>query len=267
MRRLKISILITFLILFTFTACSARKGHTAVIVAGSTSVQPYAEILSERCKEIDMNSHIEVQGGGSSAGITAVMNGAADIGMSSRALKENEQELWSIEIAKDGLVLIVHPNNLISNLQLEDIQRIYSGEITNWSEVGGQDAKIHVITREEGSGTRSAFEELVMKEISISPKTIVQDSNGTVRQLVSSDINAVGYISLGLLDNTIKALNINNVEATYENVVNNSYLLHRPFLFVCQGYPEGEVLSFIDFVMSDEGQNILKNEGLIPPME
>ena len=253
--------------LVLLSSCGARKQHTAVIIAGSTSVQPYAEILAERYMEIFAENDIEIQGGGSSAGITAAVDGAADIGMSSRALKESEGQLWSLEIAKDGLAVIVNPRNPVDNLTAEAIMKLYSGEITNWSELGGRDAKIHIITREEGSGTRSAFEELVMKEDSISPKAIVQDSNGTVRQLVSSDIDSIGYISLGLVDDTIKAISLDGIAATYENVAGNIYALHRPFLFVCIGPPEGKVRAFIEFVMSDEGQKILRDEGLIPPVE
>ncbi|MCL1830211.1 MAG: phosphate ABC transporter substrate-binding protein, partial [Oscillospiraceae bacterium] len=192
--------ILLLLILSVLTSCVRSNTGKTVIVAGSTSVQPYAEILSERYKAILPDVHVEIQGGGSSAGITAAMSSAADIGMSSRALKESEDGLWYIEIAKDGLAMVVHPDNPISNLKLKEIEMIYSGIITNWSDVGGNDANIHIITREEGSGTRSAFEELVMDGVDINPKAIVQDSNGAVRQLVSSDKNAIGYISLGLVD-------------------------------------------------------------------
>lgn len=255
------------LLLLSLEACSGRRTDTAVICAGSTSLQPYVELLSERYKEINAGSNVEVQGGGSSAGITAALDGAADIGMSSRALKETEQVLWSQEIAKDGLAIVIHPNNPLFDLSIEEIRKIYSGEITSWSDLGGNDSKIHIITREEGSGTRSAFEELVMEKVSISPKAIVQDSNGAVRQLVSSDTNSIGYISLGLVDNTMKAIALDGIEATYDNIVSNTYTLHRPFLFVSLRPPKGEALRFIEFVMSEEGQKILTDEGLIPPLE
>ena len=248
------------------SACNARS-KTDIIIAGSTSVQPYAEVLAEEYALLFPGNEIDIQGGGSSAGITAAESGTADIGMSSRHLKESEQELWSVEIAKDGLAVIVNPKNPILNLTLEQVSDIYSGKITNWNELGGSDHKIHIITREDGSGTRSAFEELVMGESRITPKAIVQDSNGAVRLLVSGDRYAIGFISLGLVDSTVKAIGLNGVAPTRENVMGGSYSLFRPFLFVCLGPPEGEVKQFIDFTLSREGQQLLMHEGLIPVVE
>ncbi len=243
-----------------------RKSGTGVIVAGSTSVQPYAEVLAEEYMIINAGTAIDIQGGGSAAGITAAQSGVADIGMSSRALKEEEKGLWSVEIARDGLAVIVNPANPVQDLTLDQIRGIYSRTITDWSEVGGRKHEIHVITREEGSGTRSAFTELVMgKTAEISPKAIVQDSNGAVRQLVADDPDAVGFISLGLVNENIKALKLGGVAATRENVENGSYNLTRPFLFVASGEPAGPAKEFIDFTLSREGQKILADEGLIPP--
>jgi len=245
-------------------ACGARSGH-AVIIAGSTSVQPYAEILAEAFAHVH-DGEIDVQGGGSSAGITAAESGTADIGMSSRALKESEAGLWSVEIAKDGLAVVVHPSNPVADLTLEEVRFIYAQDVSNWSSLGGRDAKIHIITREEGSGSRSAFEDLVMGGREISPKAIVQASNGAVRQLVSDDPNAIGFISLGLVEEgekPVKALRLQGVAATRENVVNGTYALFRPFLFVAQKEPEGLAMDFIEFILSPEGRRILTAEGLV----
>jgi len=260
------SALLLFMLLLNLVAASAcgKAPEASVIVAGSTSVQPYAEVLAEEYAILHPGSEIDVQGGGSSAGISAAKSGIANIGMSSRSLKEEEKNLWSVEIAKDGLAVIVHASNPIENLTLEQIQKIYSAEITNWSEVGGNDAKIHIITREEGSGTRSAFSELVMEKIEITPKAIVQDSNGSVRQLVKGDPNAIGYISLGLVDETVKAVQLDGVAATHDNIMNGTYTLSRPFLFVAQSEPTGETQKFVEFVLSEEGQKMLNDEGLIP---
>ena len=245
------------------SACS-RSTESGFIVAGSTSVQPYAEILAEEYMIMHPGAAIDIQGGGSSAGITAAKSGIANLGMSSRHLNDDEKSLWSIEIAKDGLGVIVHPSNSIENLTLDQIRRIYSGEIKNWSEIGGTDSKIHIITREEGSGTRSAFAELVMEKTEITSKAIVQDSNGAVKQLIKDDENAIGYISLGLVDKNVKALHLEGVAANQENILNGSYSLSRPFLFVSLSPPSGETKQFIDFVLSSEGQKMLSDEGLIP---
>lgn len=245
------------------SACS-QAPESATIVAGSTSVQPYAEILAEEYMAQNPEAVIDIQGGGSSAGITATQTHSADIGMSSRALEDGEENLWSVEIAKDGLAIIVNPANPIKNLTSDQIRDIYAAAITDWSQVGGTKSKINIIAREEGSGTRSAFTELLMGEKEITPKAIVQDSNGAVRQLVADDPNAIGFISLGLVSDEVKALHLDGVGATRENIMNNSYKLSREFLFVTNGEPTGVEKSFIDFILSLEGQKLLSKEGLIP---
>jgi len=246
--------------------CGGRA-QAGIIVAGSTSVQPYAEVLAEEFMLEHPGERIDIQGGGSAAGITAAQTGTADIGMSSRELKGSEKELWYVEIAKDGLAVVVNPANPVDGLTLDQVRGIYSKEITDWSEVGGKKSPIHVITREEGSGTRGAFSDLVMQKTGITPKAIVQDSNGAVRQLVSDDPNAIGYISLGLVNEKVKALRLDGVAATRENVMNGCYNLSRPFLFVTQREPSGAAKRFIDFTLSAAGQKILSGEGLIPPAE
>ncbi len=265
-RRVSISVVILTLSMSMMSACSRAPG-SAMIVAGSTSVQPYAEVLAEEFMVLNPDTEIDIQGGGSSAGITAAQTHSADIGMSSRAMKEEEKDLWSIEIARDGLVLIVNPENPIENLTLEQIRDIYAATVTDWSQLGGVESKINIIAREEGSGTRSAFTELLMGEAEITPKAIVQDSNGAVRQLVADDPNAIGFISLGLVNDKVKALHLDGIEATRENIMNGNYSLSRPFLFVTNGEPTGLAKSFIEFTLSLEGQTLLSHEGLIPSAE
>ncbi|MCL2030905.1 MAG: phosphate ABC transporter substrate-binding protein [Oscillospiraceae bacterium] len=246
------------------SACGRQTA--AVIIAGSTSVQPYAEVLAEDYALLRPDKLIDIQGGGSSAGITAVESGAADLGMSSRKLKESEQGLWSVEIAKDGLAVIVNPASPVGDLTLDQICGIYAADIQNWSELGGPDAKIHIITREEGSGTRSAFEELVMGDRRITNKAIVQDSNGAMRQLVADDPHSIGFISLGLVnvgERPVKAIRIDGVAPTRENVLDGSYSLFRSFLFVARSRPEGPALQFIEFIFSPGGRLLLSGEGLI----
>ncbi|MCL2812539.1 MAG: phosphate ABC transporter substrate-binding protein [Clostridia bacterium] len=261
----KIAILLLALCVGLLSGCGSRRG-AAVIVAGSTSVQPYAEVLAEEYALLHPESVVDVQGGGSSAGISAAVSGTADIGMSSRALHDSELELWNVVIAKDGLAVIIHPDNPLQNLTLEQVRCIYAATISNWGELGGQEAEIHVIAREEGSGTRNAFEDLAMAKVEITPRAIVQDSNGAVRQLVSNDRNAIGFISLGLVDHTVKALELDGVAPTWDNVMGGNYTLYRPFIFVVAGEPTGLAKQFIDYTLSTEGQQLLMHEGLIPTM-
>ncbi|MCL2508168.1 MAG: phosphate ABC transporter substrate-binding protein [Oscillospiraceae bacterium] len=254
---------ITAILLIALVSGCARL-NDGVILAGSTSVQPFAEILAEEYYLLHPEKIVDVQGGGSSAGISAAQSGTADIGMSSRRLKENESALWSVEIAKDSLAIIVHPQNPVNDLTMEQLRDIYSGKIGNWSELGGHDAKIHIIAREAGSGTRSSFTDMVMGDVRISPKALIQNSNGAIRLLVADDQNAVGFISSGILDHTVKPVSLDGVLPTGENIVSGDYKLFRPFLFVCQAEPTGETKAFIDFTLSSHGQRILAGEGLIP---
>ena len=264
--RFQIGLVILSLFLATglMSACSSEdvKAHS-IIVAGSTSVQPFAEILAEEYMRLHPDVTIDIQGGGSSAGIKAAISKTANIGMSSRDLKGDEVSLWSAEIARDGLAVVVHPSNPLDGLVLADVQKIYEASVTNWSQLGGPSDKIHVFTREEGSGTRDAFSHLVMADVEITPKAMVQDSNGAVRQLVADDPAAIGYISMGLVNEKVKALTLDGVAATSEHIFDGSYKLSRPFLFVSNGEPAGEASQFIDFVLSEEGQKILSAEGLV----
>lgn len=270
-KRIRIGV-IAALAAFAFTmgllsGCS-QKSDSDIVIAGSTSVQPYTEVLAEEYMILHPGTEIDIQGGGSAAGIAAAQSGIADIGMSSRSLKDEEKGLWYVEIARDGLAVIVNPANSVQDLTLDQIRDIYAETITTWNEVGGPSSKIHVIAREEGSGTRSAFTDLVMgKTTEITPRAIVQDSNGAVRQLVADDPNAIGFISLGLVNEKVKALELGGVAATRENVENGSYKLSRPFLFVSLSEPTGLTKEFVDYILSVEGQEILMNEGLIPSSE
>jgi len=243
------------------TGCG--RNANSVVIAGSTSVQPFAEVLAQDYMASHPGVSIDVQGGGSAAGIMATQSGTTDIGMSSRNLQGSETSLWSIEIARDGIAIIINPKNPITDLTLQQIADIYDGKTTNWDQIGGKKGEIDVFTREDGSGTRSSFESLVMGKNQIMARAMVENSNGAIRQLVADDPGAVGYISLGLVDSTVKALDLGGIVPSRENVVNGTYNLSRPFLFLSLKPPEGLVKDFIDFTMSAEGQKILYDQGLI----
>jgi phosphate transport system substrate-binding protein len=243
------------------TGCQRRQA--GVTVAGSTSVEPFAELLAEEYMLKHPESHIYVQGGGSTAGIEAVKSHAAHIGMSSRSLMADEKNLYAVTVAKDAIAIIVHPENPITDLSLPQIRMVFAGKIRNWSEVGSYLRPIVLVTREEGSGTREAFQKMVMEKEEINLEALVQDSNGAIRQVVASDPNAIGYISLGLVNQTVKALKISGVEPNLKNIIHGHYRLVRPFLFVFNSKPEGEANSFLEFVLSPEAQELLQKEGLV----
>jgi phosphate transport system substrate-binding protein len=227
-------------------------------------VQPYAEVLAEDYFKIHPDASVNVQGGGSAAGIQAAAEGAAQIGMSSRALKPSETAVTGILIAKDGIAVIVHPDNPTSKIDVETLRRVFTGQLKSWKQLGWVDKPITIISREDGSGTRTAFDDAVMGGLDVYPLCIVQDSNGAVRVTVAQDRYSIGYVSLGLVDKSVKALALNGVEPNFETASSGKYPLVRPFLFLVKGAPEGLAKEYIDFVLSDVGQKILTEEGLIP---
>ncbi len=246
---------------------SPAAGKKTIVVAGSTSIMPFAEKLAEYYMLAHPNLSIDVQGGGSSAGIQACLNRTVDIGMSSRELKDKEKVLSQTVICYDAIAVVVHPTNTSAALTQEQIKGIYSGRIRSWKELGWVDRAIDMVTREEGSGTRSAFEDLMMRGVEISESTMVQDSNGSVKEVIATDPYAIGYISLGVVDEKVKRLPIDGVAATVENIKAKRYRIVRPFLYLTLGSPGPEAKSFIDFVVSREGQNVLKKEGFVPVNE
>ena len=241
----------------------AETTHHALCVAGSTSVQPFAEKLAEVYMEEHPGARIDVQGGGSSAGIFAAQQGAADLGASSRELVKSEKSLHEIPIAWDGIAVIVHPSNPLTNLTLEQLRRIFQGRITNWKALGLPPHEIDLISREEGSGTREAFEHLVMGKTEVTQGALVQDSNGSVREIVAGDPYSLGYISAGLVDNRVKAVAVDGILPTRENIKSQKYKLVRRFLLVSRQIPTGQCQAFIHFILSPPGQRLLEAEGLV----
>lgn len=252
-------------VLMALCACTQRRG--GIIIAGSTSVQPFIEKLAEHYMEKHPEIRIDVQGGGSTAGIQATFNRTCNIGTSSRNLKVSERALKTILMALDGIAVIIHIDNPVDGLSIEEIRGIFSGKIKNWKELGGKDEEIIAVSREEGSGTRGSFENMIMGEVVISDACLVQDSNGAVREIIATTPQGIGYISVGLVDEREKAVAINGVKPTQANLITGKYRFSRPFLLLFLEEPKGEVKKFIDYVLSKEAQNIIKQDGLIPVTE
>ena len=207
---------------------------------------------------------VTVQGGGSAVGIQSVLSGAAEIGMADLVVLPPEAKpLTAVVVARDGIAVVVHPSNPVTNLTLDQIRGIFNGTIRSWKDAGGPDKPITVVSREAGSGTRSSFEQVV-QGLSLFREAIVQDSNGTIRETVANDANAVGYLSHGLLNERIRAVRVDGVESTTENVMAGAYKLARPVYFLFRGAPAGAPKEFLDYVLSAEGQKTIRDSGLIP---
>jgi len=243
----------------------AQKRSACVTLAGSTSVQPMAELLAEHYMAAHPGVIINVQGGGSTAGVEAALSGAADIGMASRELKPEEKGLQPILIAYDAIAIIVHPSNPVRALTSTQVREIFAGQVRDWQELGGRPGRITCITREEGSGTRAAFEELIMQhKAEISPEAIVQDSTGAARAIVAGDPNGIAYISLGMATPEVAVVSLDGVQPTFDFVCQGRYKLTRPFLFLTKGSGSPLARAFIDYVLSPAGQALIAEEGYIP---
>ena len=238
-------------------------------LSGSTSMEKVCEALAETFMEEYPDVTVTVEYTGSGAGIESVTNKMVDIGNSSRALKDTEKEKGVVEnvIAIDGIAVITNNSNEAENLTKEDLIKIYTGEIKNWKELGGKDENIVVLGREAGSGTRGAFEEL----LGIVDSCVYAgelDSTGGVKAKVASTEGTIGYVSLDVVDDTVKALKLDGVEATEANIKAGSYLLSRPFVMATNGEISAQneiVQTWFDYIKSAKGQEVIKSVGLILP--
>lgn len=283
MKRIFAITLVIILALGALAGCGKTVGEQGagneasgtVVTAGSTSVQPLSEELAAAFMDANDGISVEVQGGGSGQGVKAVQEKIADFGALSRNVKDEEKASVTKEyvIAKDGVAVIVNTDSKVENLTIEQIKKIFTGEIKNWKEVGGDDAAIVVVSREEGSGTRGAFTEITGvtakneagQEIDSTTKdALVQGSTGAVMQTVATTPNTIGYISLGSLSDTVKAVKVENVTPSEEAVLSGEYKISRPFLYVTGGELSEAAQKYIDFVLGAEGQKIVKESGFIP---
>ena len=255
-------------------AATELKGE--IMVTGSTSAEPLVSALADLFMEKNPGVTIAVQGNGSSAGIKAATDGSAALGMSSRELKEEEKgSITPTTLCMDGIAVVVNKENTVANLTKDQISQIFKGEITNWKDVGGPDEEILIVSREAGSGTRGAFEEICKlteknadgNEVSLvdESKAIIADSTNAVSTTVSTKKNAIGYISLGSYDSSlVTALDVDSVACTQENIVAGSYSIARPFLLISGPATDDVAKAFLDYAMSAEGQAVVAEHKYIP---
>ncbi len=250
----------------------ARAAADRLTIKGSTTVLPIAQAAAEEFMGKNPSTAISVQGGGSGVGIASLLDGTTDIADSSRRIKGEEiakagktgvQPSENI-VAMDGIAVVVHPTNPVSRLTREQIKAVYTGKISNWSELGGRNLKIVAVSRDTSSGTFESFEELALNKEKVRPDALTSASNGAVAQTVAQTPGAIGYLGLGYLTRKEKAVDVDGVKCTEANVLAKKYPLSRPLFMYTNGAPRGTVKKFLDFVRGREGQALVKEAGFVP---
>lgn len=249
------------------TEAEATDLSGSITLAGSTSMEKFSNALAEAFMEKYPDVTVQAEFTGSSAGIEAVLAGQCDIGNASRSLKDEEKEKGAAEniVAIDGIAVVTDPSNTVADLTKDQLSDIYSGNIVNWKDLGGADQPIVVIGREAGSGTRGAFEEILGLEDACKYANEL-DSTGAVMAKVASTPGSIGYVSLDVLDDTVKAFTLDGVEANEANIKSGDYFLSRPFVMVTNGEIDQQsdlVKALFDYVYSAEGDELIQSVGLI----
>lgn len=236
-----------------------------VVTNGSTSMESVMGSLIEAFKEVQPDVQVQYTGSGSGAGITSAQDGTADIGLASRDLKDDETGVKQITVAKDGIAIIVNPENPVADLSIEQIAQIFTGEITNWSDLGGNDGQIVPIGREAGSGTRDGFESITGTEDACVYQNELT-STGEVIANVASNPNAIGYASLSAVDDTVKALTVGGVAPSEETVLDGTYAIQRNFNFILSDSTEfsDAAQAFVDWATSTEVSDLIAGAGAVP---
>lgn len=244
-----------------------------IVIKGSTTVLPIAQKVAEAYMKEHPGVKITISGGGSGNGIKALIDGSTDIADSSRFIKSKEVKL-AVEkgrypvpfaVAYDCIVPVVHPDNSVANISMDQLKDIYMGKIKNWKDIGGPDRKIVVISRDTSSGTYEVWHEKMLKKERVFPGALLQASNGAIVQAVSKNKNAVGYIGLGYMDKGVKALTVGGVKGSEETTLNGTYPISRPLYMFTPGWPKGDTLKFINYVIHPEkGQKLVGTIGFVP---
>ncbi len=260
--------------LAAFSGCSkGGSSDSKIIIKGSTTVLPVAQKAVEAYSKSNTSVSISISGGGSGNGIKALIDGSTDIANSSREMKDEEiklaeakgTQIKEITVAYDMIVPVVHPSNTVNSITIDQLKAIYDGSITNWKALGGNDSAIIVISRDTSSGTYEVWHEMVMKKADVKKDALLQASNGAIVSTVSQNPKAIGYIGFGYMHQAVKPLKVNGVEGTIENGKSGAYPISRKLhMYINAKKPKEQTLRFIDFILSPEGQALVKEAGFIP---
>jgi phosphate transport system substrate-binding protein len=246
--------------------------NSSIVIKGSTTVLPVAQGTLEAFMKKNPGVQMSLSGGGSGEGVKALIDKTTDIANSSREIKASEVDLAKSKgvnpvahvVAFDAIIPVVHPKNKVSNLTIDQISQIYQGKITNWKEVGGEDLKIVVISRDSSSGTFESWDHFVMKKTKVTPRAQMLASNGALVTAVAKNRYAIAYLGIGYVNKSVKPLQVNGVTASIANAMSKEYPLSRELYMYTNGEPAGDVAKYITFVKSAEGQQVVAKEGFVP---
>lgn len=262
------------LLLLCVTA-GASFAADSIVIKGSTTVLPVAQGTLEAFMKANPGVQMSLSGGGSGEGIKALIDKTTDIATSSREIKDKEVELAKSKginpvahvVAYDAIIPVVHPKNKVSNLTVDQLSQIYQGNITNWKEVGGDDLKIVVISRDSSSGTFESWDHFVMKKAKVTPKAQMLASNGALVTAVAKNKYAIAYLGIGYVNKSVKPLQVNGITATVQTAMSKEYPFSRELYMYTNGEPQGAMAKYLAFVKSAEGQKIVAKEGFVPLVE
>lgn len=259
-------------LLFLCVASGGLSATESITIQGSTTVNPISQVTAEAFMDGNPGMNISIRGGGSGTGIAALIDNTVELAQSSRfiafseVLRAVENEVYPVphRIGMDGIAVVVHPSNPIDELSLDELQSIFSGEIKNWSELGGKDQEIILVSRDSASGTFGVFNSIVLRERRLAPESLTQASNAAISSTVSQTPGGIGYVGLGYLTQELKAVGVDGILPTNASVSSGEYPIARPLFFFTNGWPEGVIASYLGFVLSEEGQKLVEDEGFVP---
>jgi len=262
---------IVFLLMAMLIGGCSPGDKEKLTIEGSTTVLPIAQIAAEEYMAANPGADITVRGGGSGVGITSLLEGMCDIANASRPIKDKEltkavkKGMYPVAhvIAMDGIAVIVHPGNGLKDISKSKLKAIYTGKISNWKKVGGDDKKIVVVSRDSAGGTYESFNELALDKAKVRQDALLMSSNRAVADTVSRTPGAIGYAGLGYVNKSVKAVTIDGIKCNVENVLGGDYPLSRPLFMYTDGPPSGLAKEFLDFVKSEEGQSLVKEVGYV----
>jgi phosphate transport system substrate-binding protein len=255
------------------TLCAATATAGNLVIKGSTTVLPISQLAVEAYMKAHPDVNISLSGGGSSNGIKAIIDGSTDIANASRFIKDKEVALAQekgvypvpFAVAYDSIIPVVHPSNNLGNITLAQLKDIYMGKIKNFKEIGGPDLSIVICSRDTSSGTYETWEGKVMHKERVTPAAQVMASNGAIVQAVTNNKHAIGYIGIGYLNSSLKALTVNGVEGTKESTLNGTFPISRPLFMFTNGWPTGDTLNFVNYMLNPaKGQKMVAEAGYVP---